>query len=193
MFGSDFKVSLNWFSLQKFSNSQFTTLKCFLCISRISNTLLNTCNYLRWTSNCSYFSCHLFHELSEILVENESIMLESQKSDCWYFLPYIHPSHHHISVFYTQKSWGLHPTPGHLPDPLPPSPSCNRFWLWENQSAHICSVLSPVARFYYFWQKKKNLWSLPKHWIGSTFLWHNIIFFVTKLEKDKHLHIFNFK
>ena len=33
LFWSDFKVSLNLFSLQKFSNSQFTTLKCF---SRIS-------------------------------------------------------------------------------------------------------------------------------------------------------------
>ena len=33
LFWSDFKVSLNLFSLQKFSSSQFTTLKCF---SRIS-------------------------------------------------------------------------------------------------------------------------------------------------------------
>ena len=37
---SNFKVLLYWFSLQKFSNSQFTTLKCFSQVylsSRISN------------------------------------------------------------------------------------------------------------------------------------------------------------
>ena len=188
MFGSDFKVSLNLFSLQKFSNSQFTTLKCFLCISRISNTLLNT---LRWTSNCSYFSCHLFRELSEIIVENESIMLESQQSDCWYFLPYIHPGDHCISLFYTQKSLELHPTPGHLPDPLPPLLAAIVFGFGKT-SVPIFVLYYPLyAHVFIIFDKRKRIYGAYQNIELAPHFYDTILFFLSLNSKTINTSTFS--
>ena len=69
MFRSNFVLYL--FSLQKFSNSQFTTLKCFSCNS-VQGFQINSYSCL---FEINYFFCYLLRKLSEIIVENKSITL----------------------------------------------------------------------------------------------------------------------
>ena len=100
--------------------------------SRISNTLLNTRDYLRWTSNCCYFSCYLFRKLSKIIVENVSITLFivlTVIADIFYPIFTLTIT---VLVFFIPKEkikeiGGFAYHQGISLD----HPSCNRFWLWE--------------------------------------------------------------